>query len=48
MLVLDDFLNSLYDFLNFDRVLMDNLLTTYIISLSNVNCNKILIFYYFN
>ena len=28
MLVLDDFLNSLYDFLNFDRVLMDNLLTT--------------------
>ena len=28
MLVLDDFLNSLYDFLHFDRVVMDNLLTT--------------------
>ena len=28
MLVLNDFLNSLYDFLQFDRVLMDNLLTT--------------------
>lgn len=28
MLVLNDFLNSLYDFLNFDRVLMDNLITT--------------------
>ena len=28
MLVLNDFLNSLYDFLHFDRVLMDNLLTT--------------------
>lgn len=28
MLVLNDFLNSLYDFLNFDRVVMDNLLTT--------------------
>ena len=28
MLVLNDFLNSLYDFLNFDRELMDNLLTT--------------------
>ena len=30
MLVLNDFLNSLYDFLHFDRVLMDNLLTTII------------------
>jgi len=28
MLVLNDFLNSLYDFLHFDRVVMDNLLTT--------------------
>lgn len=28
MLVLNDFLNSLYDFLHFDRALMDNLLTT--------------------
>ena len=28
MFVLNDFLNSLYDFLHFDRVLMDNLLTT--------------------
>ena len=30
MLVLNDFLNSLYDFLHFDRVVMDNLLTTII------------------
>ena len=34
MLVLNDdvneFLNSLYDFLNFDRVLMDNIITTII------------------
>lgn len=28
MLGLNDFLNGLYDFLNFDRVLMDNILTT--------------------
>ena len=28
MLVLNDFLNSLYDFLHFDRVVMDNLLTS--------------------
>ena len=28
MLVLNDFLNSLYEFLHFDRVVMDNLLTT--------------------
>ena len=30
MLVLNDFLNSLYDFLNFDREVMDNLITTII------------------
>jgi flagellar biosynthesis protein FlhB len=30
MLVLNDFLNGLYDFLNFDRVLMDNILTTFL------------------
>lgn len=30
MLVLNDFLNGLYDFLNFDRVLMDNIITTII------------------
>ena len=30
MLVLNDFLNSLYDFLHFDRVVMDNLITTII------------------
>ena len=30
MLVLDDFLNSLYDFLLFDRVVMDNLISTII------------------
>lgn len=28
MLVLNDFLNSIYDFLNFDREVMDNLITT--------------------
>ena len=30
MLVLNDFLNGLYDFLNFDRILMDNILTTFL------------------
>ena len=30
MLVLNDFLNSLYDFLHFDREVMDNLITTII------------------
>ena len=30
MLVLNDFLNSIYDFLNFDREVMDNLITTII------------------
>lgn len=30
MFVLNDFLNSIYDFLHFDRVVMDNLITTII------------------
>ena len=40
MLVLNDFLNGLYNFLNFDRELMDNLLTTIIYLIFIYICAK--------
>ncbi len=40
MLVLNDFLNSIYDFLNFDREVMDNLITTIIYVIYIYLCKK--------